>query len=351
MTPLSSLRVIGLLVSLFIIVSTFRRFRDRRIRRLEATFRWLVGAGLATVSLFPSSVNFLRSLLALESHTHGRLLALLLVSNLLIWLLFFRERGKLFLLQRGVDKLLRHLPAEAALRQGLRECLDGVGVLVVMPAFNESDSIGQVLARVPDNLQGFAVGTVVIDDGSDDSTAEAVRDAGHAVISHPFQRGQGAALRLGYDLARLLGARIVVTLDSDGQHHPEEIDRLIEPICDDSKDFVIGSRLLGTREADSRFRLVGIHLNNLVINLLAGTRISDCSSGFKAIRVAALDRVFLAEDQFQAAEAIISAAHNGLRIGEAPITVSRRLSGQSKKGGNLRYGLNFTRTVFKAWWR
>jgi glycosyltransferase involved in cell wall biosynthesis len=166
-----------------------------------------------------------------------------------------------------------------------------------------------------------------------------------------MRRGQGAALRLAYDIARYLDAEVVVTLDADGQHRPEEIESVVKPILDGQLDFVIGSRLLGAREQDSRFRLLGIHVNNLLINLLARTRISDCSSGFKAIRVSALANVVLTENQFQAAEAIIAAAHAGLRIGEAPITVLRRASGESKKGRDLSYGLSFARSVFRSWWR
>lgn len=351
MEPLSVIRLVGLLLGLYIVSAAFLGFRVRRMNRTEMLFRALVGLALVVISLFPDTVNFLRDLFSLESHTFGRMFALLLVSSLLIWTLFVRERGKLYLLTGNFDRFLRSTVAQDALRDGLAERLSGVDILVVLPAFNEADNIVKVLRRVPSSIDGRSVCAVVIDDGSDDGTPRVVRDAGYSVVSSPMRRGQGAALRLGYDLARLAEAEVVVTLDADGQHQPEEIDRLVRPILEGSKDLVLGSRLLGERQPDSRLRLIGIYLNNYIINFLAGVRISDCSSGLKAVRVDCLSKVDLAEDQFQAAEAIISASKHGLRIGEEPITIKRRASGQSKKGRNLSYALNFTRTVFKAWWK
>ncbi len=351
MGSISVLRLIGVVAGLYVVASAFWGFRARRINRRETLVRWLVGGGLVVVSLFPDSINFLRDVLALDSDAYGRLLALLVVSNLLIWLLFLRQRGKVYLLGRHLDGLVRSSMVLRNPEEGLANLPAGVDVLVVLPAYNEEQNLPGVLARMPKEIDGYTVGVAVIDDGSEDATRRVALEAGAGVVSNPIRRGQGAASRLGYDLARRLDAKVVVTHDADGQHSPEEIATVIRPILAGDKDFVIGSRLLGERESDSQVRLVGIHVNNLLINFLAGTGVSDCSSGFKAIRVESLKQFELAEDQFQAAEAIIAAAKAGLRIGEAPITVKRRWTGESKKGRNFSYGLNFTRTVLKAWWK
>ena len=179
----------------------------------------------------------------------------------------------------------------------------------------------------------------------------AVKESGHLVVSNPINRGGGAALRLGYDIATEAGAKIVVTMDGDGQHLPEEIPRLVEPILNDGADFVIGSRLLGKYQKDSLVRWLGIHIFNLIINTLAGTKISDCSNGFRAFRVDALRKVFLLQDQFHTAELLIDASRKRIRIAEVPVTVLRRFSGKSKKGKNWKYGLNFSKTVLKTWLR
>ncbi|NQT03040.1 MAG: DUF2304 domain-containing protein, partial [Planctomycetes bacterium] len=84
---------------------------------------------------------------------------------------------------------------------------------------------------------------------------------------------------------------------------------------------------------------------------LTHVKVTDCSSGFRAFRVKELSRLLLRQDQFHTSELIIDAAKKRIRIGEVPITIKRRLSGESKKGKNWRYGLSFFRTVFKTWWR
>lgn len=344
------LRVIGVLIAIAIAIATFARFRKRGFSRLEAGFRWLLSLALALVAIEPNSINWVVGLLRMERAAYGRMLALLVLSNLGLWVLLLRERSRGYDRKRVLDRLVRSHAILAA-TPDTHERLEGADVLVAMPALNESDNVAAVLDRIPKEIHGRKVGAVVIDDGSTDGTPRVVREAGFAVVSNPFRRGQGAALRLAYDLAKRVGASVVVTLDADGQHKPEEIENVVGPVVDGDADFVIGSRLLGVREKDSLFRLVGIHANNWLINFLAGTKISDCSSGFKAIRVKSVDDMRLEEDQFQAAEAIISAAHSGLRIVEAPITVLKRASGESKKGRNLTYGFGFVRTILKTWWR
>lgn len=344
------LRAIGALFGAYLLVSGFVRFRAGKLSRQNTALRWAVGAALVVVSVHPPTVNVAVSMLAFEEASFARMLTLLVISSLVLWGLLLRERDKTHLISKTLDRLIREFALSRA-DVGDLSALHGTTVLVAMPALNEADNLPAVLDRMPAEIDGHKVGVVVIDDGSDDGTSEVAREHGHVAISNPMRRGQGAASRLAYDLATRIGAKVVVTLDADGQHLPEDVPALVRPILDDDKDLVIGSRLLGGREKDSRFRLVGIYVNNGLINLLSGTRISDCSSGFKAIRVASLPGVRLYEDQFQAAETIISAANAGLRIGEVPITVKRRQKGISKKGRDLSYGFNFVRSVFKSWWR
>jgi glycosyltransferase involved in cell wall biosynthesis len=147
------------------------------------------------------------------------------------------------------------------------------------------------------------------------------------------------------------GAKYIVTMDADGQHLPEEIEVLVTELLKNNLDIVIGSRVLGKREKDNMLRWVGVNFFNFVINLLAGTRITDCSSGFRVFRMESLKNILLVQDQFHTAELIIDAAKKGLRIGEAPVTILRRYSGESKKGRNLSYGLNFSKTILKSWLR
>src|SRR6476660_8414847 len=114
-------------------------------------------------------------------------------------------------------------------------------VYVVIPAYNEAPVVSRVVAEV--GRAGYAV--VVVDDGSRDATADAAHAAGAAVVSHPFNLGQGAALQTGIDYALAQEAEVIVTFDADGQHRVSDISRLTETLLREHADFALGSRFLG----------------------------------------------------------------------------------------------------------
>jgi len=269
--------------------------------------------------------------------------------NMLLWILIFRQRSKDEGKSIQFDLLVRRLALERFFEQDKHKTIKDITLII--PALNEAESLDYLLPQMPQFVMGHELGLLVIDDGSVDETVEIVTKHGYSVVSNPINRGGGAALRLGFDIVDAAGASYIVTMDADGQHLPEEIERLVSPILKGDYDIVIGSRLLGKREKDNIVRWVGIHIFNFIINLLAGTRITDCSNGFRAFRMSSLKKVLLVQDQFHTAELIIDAAKKGLRIGEAPVTVMRRYSGESKKGKNLSYGFNFSKTIIKAWFR
>jgi len=328
----------------------FNRFRHGRIRRIDFLGAGIVSLGLVLVAAYPDSVGLLRDVLLLEETQFSRLIALTIVSNILLWIL-------LFLMQLGwskytdqFDRLVRQLGVAEFERQYPEiDCFPPVAVII--PAYNEEDNIGVVLKSMPDRVLGRSLTTLVIDDGSGDHTLEVARREGALAVGTLINRGGGAALRLGFDIAQKHGAEVVVTMDADGQHLPSEIVCVVTPVFDGKADVVIGSRMLGNREKDSAVRYIGIHVFNMMIRILTHARVTDCSSGFRAFRVSGLSQLLLRQDQFHTSELIIDAAKKGLRICEVPITIKRRLSGESKKGKNWRYGLSFFRTVFKTWWR
>jgi glycosyltransferase involved in cell wall biosynthesis len=286
---------------------------------------------------------------ALEGKQFGRLITLLIFSNFLLWAIILGLRSKNDKKSADIDLLVRHLTKKQFLKEFQ---LDEINeIMVIIPALNEAENLAQILPRIPEKVNGRPLGVLVVDDMSMDNTIAVVKKHGQLVAKNLINRGGGAALRAGYDIAIEGGAKIVVTMDGDGQHLPEEIERLVVPILEDRLDIVIGSRALGKREKDSVVRWIGIHIFNFIINFLSGTHITDCSSGFRAFRVDSLQKVLLFQDQFHTAELIIDASKRGLRIGEVPITVLRRLSGESKKGKDLSYGLNFSKTVWKTWLR
>ncbi len=346
---MTELRWFGLLSGIAALLYIFNRFRYGKVRRVDFAIGAFLSLGLITVSADPGSVNLIRDMLALEREQFSRLIALLIVSNLLIWVLLLYTRVRWSSRADQFDRLVRQLGVDQfdASYPGLSLS----PLAVVIPAFNEESNIAQVLAQMPTQVCGRPLSVIVIDDGSVDGTAEMARAQGALTVRSPINRGGGAALRLGFDIVRLHGVEIVVTMDADGQHLPAEIERLVAPILEDQADFVIGSRILGKRERDSLVRYVGIRFFNGIIRLLTTVRITDCSNGFRAFRVKQLSQVLLQQDQFHTSELIIDAGRRGIRIGEAPVTVRKRLSGVSKKGAHVTYGLSFARTIIKSWWR
>ncbi len=224
-------------------------------------------------------------------------------------------------------------------------------VLVLIASYLEADNIGDVLKAVPSEVDGLAVSTLVVVDGGEDGTEDIVGAQGAYCAVLPVNMGQGVALRLGYDLAAAHGARYVVTLDADGQNDPAEIPGVLAPLLAGTADFVIGSRRLGTDETTDKVRMAGVVFFANVINALTGQHITDTSNGFRALRIEVLKDVRLEQDQYQTAELIISAATRGWRITDCPVVWHVRASGESKKGHNAFFGLQYARVIVRTWLR
>ena len=206
---------------------------------------------------------------------------------------------------------------------------------------------------MPTLFGDLEVSTLVVVDGGSDATAEIALDTGVYTCVLPVNLGQGAALRLGYQLASDHGARYVVTLDADGQNDPAEMATMLQPLLDDAADFVIASRRLGVDQTTDRFRRAGVRLYAWTINAIARQKLTDSSNGYRAFRVGVLDDIVphLVQDQYQTAEVVITASSRGWRIAEQPTMWHPRASGESKKGGNLVFGFSYARVILMTWAR
>ena len=225
-------------------------------------------------------------------------------------------------------------------------------VAVVIAALNEEESLPGVLAEIPETACGLPVETIVVDDGSTDRTSEVARAAGVHVHRFPVNEGHGVALRQGYKMAREdLGAEYIVTLDADGQWNPAEMERVLQPLVDGTSDFVIGSRVLGSTETDDQFRQAGVHVFARLVRLLTGVRVTDTSSGFRALRAEVTAKVRQTQIQYQTSELLIGAIFAGYRVTEVPIVMRKRFAGESKKGHNILYGARYARVILRTWWR
>jgi glycosyltransferase involved in cell wall biosynthesis len=222
---------------------------------------------------------------------------------------------------------------------------------IVIAAYNEEGAIGPVVEALPPVICGLKVATIVVSDGSADGTVKEAEAVGALVCDVPVNRGQGAALRLGYRLAREGGAQYIVTTDADGQYNPAEIADLVLPIVEGQADFVSGSRTQGSEETKDPVRKLGVRVFALTISALTGQRITDPSFGLRAMRASVTGAVQLEQPQYQAAELLIGVLAHGFRVIERPATIHKRKVGHSKKGHNALYGLHFARVIAGTWWR
>jgi GT2 family glycosyltransferase len=344
---MSSLRIAGLIIGIAGLIATFLFYRGTKWNRFNFVFFSLFNVSLIAVTINPNVVNFLRDLLSLQEYQYGRILALLIISNLILVFFSFYSISKVENFRLQFDKLVRKIGSGH-----LDAASDRIkAVMVLIPAYNEADNLKYLLPKMPGSINGKEVGVLVVDDGSEDGTRDIVQNHGHLVVSNVINRGGGAALRLGYDILRSSGANICITMDADGQHQPEEIENLVSPIINDEYDVVIGSRVLGTREKDSAVRAAGVRIFGVIISSLLGQRMTDPSSGFRAFKMDRIKDIDLREDQYHTSELIIEAVKKGLRVKEVPITILKRKYGKSKKGRSLKYGFYFAKTILKAWWR
>lgn len=347
---ISGLRIAGLLVGVLGLFVTFTMYRGPRWKRKNFVFFGIFSLCIIIVSINPDVLNLIADILKLEIEQRGRILALLIGSNIVLWFLLLYFKASLDESRYQFDLLIRKLGHEK-IEAFLKTEIADKKIMVIIPAYNEAENLKGLLKKIPDKIHEKNVGVLVIDDGSTDNTIDIVKEAGHLVAQNKINRGQGAASRLGYDILLRNNIQIGVTMDADNQHLPEEIETVVAPILTNEYDLVIGSRILGKSYKSTFMRDTGIHLFTRTINFITGLKLTDCSSGFRAFNVNKIRSLNLKEDQFQTAEVIVEAAKKGLKIGEAPITIVKRKHGMSKKGRDIKYGLFFAKTILKSWWR
>ncbi len=199
--------------------------------------------------------------------------------------------------------------------------------LVVIPAFNEEASIAEIIGELREKVPG--IDFVVVDDGSSDSTRVTAASVGAPVLALPFNLGVGGALRLGFRYALHHGYSNVVQLDADGQHDPSQIPLLLDRLTD--ADLVIGARFAGEGDYEARGpRRWAMKVLATVISRVAGEKLTDTTSGFKAAgpRVVALfAREFPAEYLGDTVEALVIAARAGHKIVQVPVNMRVRTHG------------------------
>ena len=204
-------------------------------------------------------------------------------------------------------------------------------VIVFLPAYNEEDSIGEVIRKIPRDFHSTVdVEVMVIDDGCSDRTKEVSLAAGaDHYISHTENKGLGAAVRTGLESCYLHGADIAVMIDADNEYPADEIPELIQPLLDDQADYSMGSRFLGTISGMKLHRRLGNYFFTLLQCLLLRRWIRDGQSGMRAFNRETMRDFEIIHDYNYAQVLTLNLVRKGFRMIEVPITYKVRTTGTS----------------------
>jgi len=212
-------------------------------------------------------------------------------------------------------------------------------LVVTIPAYNEQETVGQVISEVPKTISGIdEIQVVVVDDGSSDGTAQTAKQAGAYVHSQGHNKGLGAAFSQGIRTALSLGADIIVNIDADGQFDPKDIPLLVEPILKNNADMVTASRFADVSLVPEMpwIKKWGNKQVANIVNRLGSLDMKDVSCGFRAYKRDAALRVTLLGGHTYTHEVILDMAFRGLRIVEVPVKVQGvRKFGKSKVASNV----------------
>jgi len=221
----------------------------------------------------------------------------------------------------------------------------GGKIIICIPAFNE----GKTISDIVNKSKKYANEVIVYDDGSTDDTYEVTKSTGATVIRNPENKGYGVAIRSLFQAAREQDADVMVTLDSDGQHNPDQIPDLVEPILKQGFDLVIGSRFLkrDNKVKVPRYRSFGVKTITKLAQSASYSGISDSQSGFRAYSKNALSKINLFEDGMAVStEILLRAKEKNLLSTEVPITINYDIKDTSTHNP-ITHGIGVLYSVFQ----
>ena len=192
------------------------------------------------------------------------------------------------------------------------------GVYIVVPAYNESSAVHEVVR----DLRTEFPNVIVVDDGSADATSKEAARAGAVVLRHAINRGQGAALQTGIEYAIRRSADVIVTFDADGQHRVEDVHRLLEALERDNADIAVGSRFLGLRSNVPALRRMLLRVAARFMRFTSGVALTDAHNGLRALKRGAAERIELTLDGMAHASEIVDQIRTlRLRVTEVPVVI------------------------------
>jgi glycosyltransferase involved in cell wall biosynthesis len=214
--------------------------------------------------------------------------------------------------------------------------------LACIPAYNEESHIESLVKSAKNHVDQV----VVCDDGSTDNTASIAKNAGAIVISHKTNKGYGAAIISLFNYARENNAEVMITIDGDGQHNPDQIPLLLNTISQHNVDVVIGSRFLNNIVEAPGYRQRGIKIITSAANYGTDLKVSDSQSGFRAYSKIAINTIHPTEEGMSVStEILLKISNKGLSLAEVPITVS--YDGDTSQHNPVSHGVSVLANTIK----
>ena len=222
-------------------------------------------------------------------------------------------------------------------------------LIVLIPAYNEESSIGEVISQIPKEFSHIDnVEVMVIDDGSSDKTASIAKEKGATVYSFSQNRGLAKAISHGFSKALQKDVDVLVILDADNQYDPREISLLVDPIFQNKADIVLGDRQVKKLDHMPFQKKIGNRMFSRVLSSLIGIKISDAQTGFRAFNREALTRLHIFSTYTYTQETLIQAKYKNLKILEVPVAFRKR-DGKSRLISNIfNYGFRATSLVIST---
>ena len=201
---------------------------------------------------------------------------------------------------------------------------------IVIPVYNEESTIGNIIDRSKTALQqiGIPFEIIVVDDRSHDKSVEVAKRHNGKIYTLVEHLGKGYVLRAGFSKAK---GDIIITIDSDGSHRPEELQEVLMPVFENKADLVIGSRYLNHKKVAARkLNAFGVRIFNYLIKLLTGVAVTDSQSGYRAIKRDILNKQKLYAREYEIeSEMLVKTVKAGFRVVEVPISFEQRTYGRS----------------------
>ncbi len=228
------------------------------------------------------------------------------------------------------------------------EATSRILVSIIIPAFNEEKSLGNVLAELRRYVEMVQINNeiIVVDDGSTDKTKEVAFRNGAKVLSNKINRGKGYSLRCGFECAK---GKIIVTMDADGSHNPSDIERLVLTVLNGA-DIAVGSRFntMEGRKTTTKVNLLGNRFISILFLLITGSFVADSQSGFRAFNSKVLKEIQVTSNGFEVeTELTLKPILNGYSLKEVPIFVRNRANGYSRLNP-IKDGLRIMKEIIRS---